>query len=383
VESVDVVVVGCGVIGASVAYHLGKRDAGLKVLVLEREKSPCTGSTPLSAGGIRAQFTSEINILLSRYSIAFYETLAETLGCHFDFEQEGYLFVTASEETAERFRANVTLQQSHGVPVELLTPAQIAERWPFLETGDLVLGTFCGTDGYADPYEATMGLYQAAKRSGVSFRFATPVTGIEREDGRVTHVTTAHGKIATRWVIDCAGPWLKEVAALGGVELEAKPLRRCLWNTEPFDRIKGKIPLTIDMDSGFYTRSESGGLMLGLANHDEPYGFNTVVDDDWLPEVIERALHRIPSLEHAEVNQGWAGLYSTTPDHLPILGEVPWLKGFVTAGGFSGHGFMHAPAAGLVCSEIVLDGASKTIDVSALSIERFQGGELKPEANVI
>jgi sarcosine oxidase subunit beta len=386
VERADVVVVGCGVIGASVAYHLARREAGLKVLVLDKEKAPCTGSTPLSAGGIRAQFTTEVNVRLSTHSISFYETMADELGCHFDFEQEGYLFLTAQEATAARLRENVAFQQGLGVPVELVEPAAIAERWPHLKTDDLVLGSFCGTDGYADPYEATMGFYQAAKRAGgVEYRFATPVAAIDHEDGKVTGVTTGSGsKISAPWVIDCAGPWLREVGAMGGVELEAHPVRRCLWNTEPFEAIPGKIPLTIDMDTGFYTRSESGGLMLGLANHDEPYGFNSVVDDDWLPEVIERAIARLPILEQAEINRGWAGHYSTTPDHLPILGEVPWLKGFVVAGGFSGHGFMHAPACGLLMSEVVLDGGAKTIDIAPLSIERFKdGAELTAEKNVI
>jgi sarcosine oxidase subunit beta len=386
VESADVVVVGCGVMGASVAYHLAARKSGLKILVLEKEKSPCTGSTPLSAGGIRAQFTTEVNIRLSQYAISFYERLATELECHFDFEQHGYLFVTADAATGERFRRNVDLQRSLGVPVEVLEPAEIAARWPHVRTDDLVLGTFSAKDGYADPYEATMGFYGATRRSkGAEFRFATPVTKIEHEGGRVTHVVTAHGRIATQWVIDCAGPWLREVGAMGGVEIEAYPVRRCLWNTEPFKEVDDKIPLTIDMDTGFYTRSESGGLMLGLANPDEPQAFNSVLDDDWLPEVIERALHRIPALEHAEINRGWAGHYSTTPDHLPILGEVPWLKGFVSAGGFSGHGFMHAPTTGLLVSEIVLDGGAHSIDISSLSIERFQGGAqgLEREVNVI
>ena len=383
-ETADVVVVGCGVIGTSVAYHLARRQAGLKVLVLEKEKAPCTGSTPLSAGGIRAQFTSEVNIRLSRYAIDFYERMAQELECHFEFEQAGYLFLTAESATAARVRENVALQTRLGVPVEVLDPAAIQARWPFLETSDLVLGTFCQTDGYADPYEATMGFYQACRRlDGVDFRLACPVTGIGIEGGKVTHVETNHGRIATKWVIDCAGPWLREVAELAGIDLPAVPVRRCLWNTEPFPQIPGRIPLTIDMETGFYTRSESGGLMLGLANKDEPAGFNGVVDDDWLPVVLEAALKRIPILEEAGIGRGWAGHYSVTPDHLPILGEVPGVEGFLAVGGFSGHGFMHAPPAGLLMSEIVLDGKAHTVDISSLSITRFADGNLHPEVNVI
>jgi len=384
-ETADVVVVGAGVIGTSVAYHLAKRNSGLKVLVLEKEKAPCTGSTPLSAGGIRQQFTTEVNIRLSRYSVDFFERMSEELGCVFDFEQHGYLFFTAQDATAERVRQNVALQTSLGVPVETLTREQIAERWPFLKTDDLLIGTFCPTDGYADPYEATMGFYQAVKRNpDVNYRFATPVTGIEVVGGKVKSVTLGSGStIQCQWVIDCAGPWLREVAQLAGIEIPAYPVRRCLWNTEPFEPI-GTIPLTIEMDTGFYTRSESGGLMLGLANADEPPGFNDVLDDDWLPEVIERGIMRIPILEEAEINRGWAGHYSITPDHLPVLGPVPGVEGFLSAGGFSGHGFMHAPATGLLMSEWVLDGEPQTIDVSSLSIERFTSGEdLVHEVNVI
>lgn len=385
-EQADVVVVGAGILGTSVAYHLAKRAAGLKVLVLEKEKAPCTGSTPLSAGGIRAQFTSEVNVRLSQHAIAFYERLANDLECHFDFEQHGYLFLTADEATGARFRQNAEFQRGLGVPVEVLDPAEIKRRWPHVETSDLVVGNFSAKDGYADPYEATMGFYQATRRlaTGVEFRCATPVTGIHHEDGRITGVSTERGSIKTTWVIDCAGPWLREVAALAGVDLQAQPVRRCLWNTEPFELIKNKIPLTIDMDTGFYTRSESGGLMLGLANNHEPPGFNTILDDDWLEVVIERALIRIPCLEQAEINRGWAGLYSITPDHLPILGEIPWLKGFLSCGGFSGHGFMHAPPAGQLMAEIVCDGAATSIDISSLSIERFKDGvPLHAETNVI
>lgn len=383
-EQADVVVVGCGVIGASVAYHLARRQSGLRVLVLEREKAPCTGSTPLSAGGIRQQFTTATNIELSKRSVRFYETMAQELECHFEFEQHGYLFVTADPATGARFRENVALQRSFEVPVDVLEPVEIASRWPHVRTDDLVCGTFCPTDGYADPYEATMGFYAATKRlGGVEFRFATPVARIEAQGERVSVVHTSHSQIETRWVVDCAGPWLREVGAMAGLELEAHPVRRCLWNTEPFPQIAKKIPLTIDMDTGFYTRSESGGLMLGLANADEPPGFNFVLDDDWLPVVIEKALHRIPCLEQAGINRGWAGHYSTTPDHLPILGEVPWLRGFVSAGGFSGHGFMHAPATGQLVAEIICDGGAHSIDISSLSIERFRGGALTKEVNVI
>ncbi|MEZ6185211.1 MAG: FAD-binding oxidoreductase [Planctomycetota bacterium] len=385
-ESADVVVIGAGVIGTSVAYHLSQRNAGLKVLVLEKEKAPCTGSTPLSAGGIRQQFTTEVNVRLSRYAVDFYERMAQELECVFDFEQEGYLFLTAEGETAERVKENVALQTSLDVPVEVLEPAEIRKRWPFLETGDLVLGTFCQTDGYADPYEATMGFYQAVKRDpNVSYRFASPVTGIEVSQGRVQSVTLGSGsQIACQWVIDCAGPWLREVGLLAGIEIPAQPVRRCLWNTEPFAEIQGKIPLTIDMETGFYTRSESGGLMLGLANVNEPPGFNDILDDDWLPEVIEAAVKRIPCLEQAEINRGWAGHYSVTPDHLPVLGPVPGVEGFLSAGGFSGHGFMHAPSTGLLMAEWVVDGKAHTIDVSSLSIERFKDGtELVHEGNVI
>ncbi|RMG09434.1 MAG: FAD-binding oxidoreductase [Planctomycetota bacterium] len=384
-ETADVVVVGCGVVGASVAYHLGRRGAGQKVLVLEREKAPCTGSTPLSAGGIRQQFSSEVNVRLSRLSVDFYTRMAEELGCDFEFEQRGYLFVTADEGTAARMRENASLQRRLGVPVEEVSAAEVARRWPYVRSDDLVLGTFCPTDGYADPYEATMGFWQAARRlPGVEFRFATPVVRIEHEGERVTHVVTQHGRIAAGWVVDCAGPWLREVGRMADLDLAAEPIRRCLWNTEPFAGIEGRIPLTIDVDSGFYTRSESGGLMLGLANPDEPPGFNFVVDDDWLPVVVEKGIDRIPCLAEAEVNRGWAGHYSTTPDHLPILCEVPWLRGFVSAGGFSGHGFMHAPATGLLVSEIILDGGARSVDIGALSIERFRGdAKLVPEATVI
>jgi sarcosine oxidase subunit beta len=375
-----VVVIGAGCIGASVAFRLAQR--GASVVVLEREPMAGTGSTGHCAGGVRQQFSTAVNVLLSKASVATLERFREEVGSDPGFDQCGYLFCLADEESWREFQKQLALWRSLDVPAEALSPVQAKEIVPGLEIGDLVGCTFCPTDGIADPHLVTQGFVAAARGHGAQFEFARPATGVVVESGRVRGVRTEAGDISCSTVVNAAGPFAAEVAKWAGLELPVSPVRRQMFTTQPLAWVNQRFPMIVDMKSGVYMHRESGGILVGLADKNEPPSFNTNIDFDFRDLVFSLAMERVPALEEAEYRAGWGGLYETTPDHNAILGPVPGLEGFQCANGFSGHGFMHSPAVGQVIAGMILDGRSP-IDVSELSIERFQRHELLVEANVI
>lgn len=381
-ETADVVIIGGGIIGGSVAWHLARRQAG-RIVVLEKEKHTGRGATAYSAGGIREQFSSAVNIRMSHYSLDVYGRFHEEMEQDIDYKKAGYMFLAASEASAAALRRNVALQNELGVESRLLTAAEARERVRDLHVDDIRLAAFNARDGYVDPSSICQGYIQRARDLGVEFRTRTAVMGLTVEDGRVTGVETAAGTIATGVVVNAAGPYLREIGLMGGIDVPAHPYRRMLFITEKFSLSPNLVPLTIDMDTGFYFRQEGEGLMIGLANAAEPSSFDTTLDWDYLPTILEHALHRIPTVENAEIGKGWAGLYDITPDHHALLGAFPERPNLYLAGGFSGHGVMHAPAAGRVISEMILDGEALALDVSVLAPTRVREGQLLHETNVI
>ena len=376
----DVVVVGAGVIGASVAWHLARR--GVKALVLEREKVAGNGSTGHCAGGVRQQFSTPVNVDISRLSIEAFARMTQELDYEGDlYWPVGYLFCVPDAGRWKTFEADAAMQRARGVNVETLTPADVARRFPLLRTDDLHGATFCGDDGLADPHGVTAAYFAAAKRLGATFEFACEVTGVTVDGDRVTGVTTAQGTVATPAVVNAAGPHAAALAATAGVDLPVQPVRRQIFTTQPVDWLPADFPMVVDMGTGVYMHRESGGLLLGLADRDEPPSLNTNIDFDFRDRVFLAGFERLPRLEEAEYRAGWAGLYEVTPDHNAILGPSG-VDGFWLANGFSGHGFMHAPAVGALVSEWIVDGRTR-LDVSALSLERFAGRPLTVEANVI
>jgi sarcosine oxidase subunit beta len=352
------------------------------VVVLEREPFSGSGSTSKAAGGIRAQFSSEINVRLSMLAIDHYERFADEMETGPVFFQVGYLFVLADPDRWASFRDQADMQRALGLPVETLTPAEVHARVPALHVDDVLGATFCRRDGLANPHEITQGFEQQARRLGASFRFGEPATGMRIEGGRVAAVTTAAGEVATPMVVNAAGPWAAEVARWAGVDLPVRPIRRHCFTTEPLAFVHDQLPMIVDMASGVYMHRESGGLLLGLANREEPEGFDTSVNWDLLERVVEPAMHRLPALADAQVSNAWAGLYETTPDHNAVLGPPAGVAGLMLANGFSGHGLMHAPAVGQLIAEWIVDGRP-SIDLSPLRLERFAGHEVTAEANVI
>lgn len=382
----DVLIIGGGVIGCSIAYHLARR--GCRKVVVVEQQTIGSGSTAKAAGGIRQQFSHESNVRMAMYSVNFFEHFHERLELPpntggVGFTQIGYLFLLSTDKAFTAFHEAATRQQQLGLPVEVLTPEQVGTRWPWLSMHTIVGATFCPTDGYGNPHEVTQAFATQARHLGVSFVEGTRVSAITRQGAKIVTVETNQGTFSPGSVVICAGPWSGELGRLAGVEIPVSPLRRMCFTTDPFDAIPHDAPMTIEMPNTFHFRPEGSGFLLGTSDQHEPYGFNTTVNWEWLNTVVEDAVKRVPLLEQARIYHGWAGLYETSPDHNAILGPIPEVENLLVATGFSGHGFMQSPATGMIISECILDGQTHTIDVHDLGIERFATEQLVPEKHVI
>ena len=372
-KTADVVIIGGGVIGVSIAYHLAMKRVG-RIILLEKGQLG-EGSTSRCVGGIRTQFSTEINIFFSLESIKTFERFEEEFGINPEFKRIGYLFLATTELEMGVFKENIKLQRKLGIPVELLNPNEIKARWPYLRVDDILGGTFCPWDGYAGPNEVLSGFVSGAKKAGVGIYEGTEVLGILLSKGKVNGVKTKREEISTPIVVNAGGPFASVIGEMAGVKIPVKPLRRQIFITAPFHLTNQTIPLTIDFHRGWYFRREVDGLLLSGPLDSEP-SFNLGIDYEAMAETSENAIYRVPALERAHIARGWAGLYEISPDHHAILGKVPEVEGFILANGFSGHGFQHSPAVGKVIAELIVEGKPTTIDISPLSIERFEKGEL-------
>jgi sarcosine oxidase subunit beta len=384
-QTAEVVIIGGGIVGSSIAYHL--TCAGCRnVLVLERESATGKGSTGKSMGGVRAQFSTPLNIQMSLYSIPFYATFEERLGYPCDYRPQGYLFCAMTERHIAYLRANFEKQVAMGLKnVRLVEGSEIRAMFPQLRGDDIVGGSFCSSDGFVDPYSAMNGFMTWAVDHGATLRKNTVVTGLVTEEGGIAGVETSRGPVATRKVVNCAGAWAGSVAKLAGVDLPVEPLRRMLVPSEPFDEFPHTAPMIIDMSNGFHFRPESRGFLLAWNDPEETPGFKTEFDPGFVEKILTRAADRVPCFANLPVNpkRAWAGLYEMTPDHHPILGETPEVPGFFLANGFSGHGVMHAPATGKILSDLILTGKTDLIDGSLLDLARFAEGRLIHETAVL
>ncbi len=385
IPSAEVVIVGGGIVGASIAYHL--TAAGCRnVLVIERESHSGKGSTGKSMGGVRAQFSTPVSIQMSLYSIGFFRDFDEVMRHPSGYRAQGYLFVATTDNHLESLRRRHEIQIKEGLTnTELLNRDEVMRIVPQLRSDDIVGGSFCPTDGFVDPYSVMIGFMLRARDRGAQWMFDTTVTGIDLDARGITGVQTSRGTVATPVAVNAAGAWSAQIANLAGVDLPVVPLRRMLVPTEPFGNIARSAPMTIDMATGFHFRPEGLGLLLAWADPEETPGFKTSFDRAFIEKILTRGVSRLPALEKAEVNptRAWAGLYEMTPDHHPILGRVPGIERFYMATGFSGHGVMHSPATGKILAELILQGASSLIDTSLLDYARFAEGRLIEEVAVL
>lgn len=377
----DIVIIGGGVMGASAAYHIAKR--GVKnIVLLEKEEFFGTGATGRCAGGVRYQFSTEINVKLSQGSLPMIERFKEEIGQDVNYIQCGYLLVATNEKDAATFKHNVEMQNRLGVPTQLLNGDEVRARLPRMKFDDAIAGTFNQKDGIVDPNSVVMGYVSAAQKMGVQAVTKAEVAGITVSGGEVRVVATSLGGIETRMVLNTAGPWSGLIGQMAGVELPITPLRRQMFTTNALKEVPADFPFVIDFAQSLYFHREGEGLLIGMSNQNETPGFDQNVDEDFELVNLEAAIERMPLVEKASRASHWAGLYEVTPDAHPIYGGTD-VKGFTVCTGFSGHGFMHGPISGKLMSEYILDGNFSTLDVSMLDLKRFEEGRLIKEYNVV
>jgi len=376
-----VVIIGAGIIGGSIAFHLLERDPRLRVVMLEKETEPGTGATSKATGGVRFQFSTEANVRLTQLSYRYFTHDREILGCSVDFLRHGYLFVTT--DAASSAAATWSSSAGLGVASELLTPSRIQTHLAPLVTTDLVGGTFCADDGSADPYSLLAGFLAVALSRGLRVLTGRPVIGIVKAGERVIGVRTPGEEWSAPIVIDCAGPHADEIGAMAGVDIPSKPYRRQVMVTEPLPVLPPVFPLIVDLDTGFYVHRQGlSAVLMGGTDKDIKPGHDTTVDWDAFDAVFRAAALRVPPLAEAQVMRAYAGVRDLTPDYHGILGPAAQAPGFHVACGFSGHGFMHSPAIGILMTEMLLDGRASSMDIQALSLDRFAAGRLRAEANM-
>ncbi|MGH3242549.1 MAG: NAD(P)/FAD-dependent oxidoreductase [Spirillospora sp.] len=379
VSEADVVVIGGGVMGTSIAFHLA--EAGVRRVVLVERDELGSGSTCKAAGGVRAQFSDEVNIRLGTRSLEAFTRFGERPGQEIDLRQVGYLFLLSRPEDVAAFERGVALQNDLGVPSRMISAAEARRLSPMIETDGLLAAAFSPDDGHCTPESVVLGYATGARRHGATIVTHCEVLGIETGgNGEIKAVETNRGRVETPAVVCAAGAWSAAVGRMAGAELPVEPLRRQIVFTEPIPGLPRPVPMTIDFATSFYFHGEGEGLMLGMSDPQERPGFRLDVSDAWLPRLTDAIGVRAPRLLDVGLTGGWAGLYEVTPDHNALIGEDAAVSRFLYATGFSGHGFLQGPAVGEVVRDLYL-GREPFTDVSPLSAARFAGDDLRPELN--
>jgi sarcosine oxidase, subunit beta len=377
----DVVVIGAGAIGLSVACEL--RRLGADTMVLEAKAAPGLGSTGKAMGGVRAQFSTSPNISFSAYSIAAYKRLAAAHADILTFHQVGYLLVAGNPDIALSLRARAELQRSLGIETELLSAARLSAIAPYLRPDGIETASFHAHDGFLDPHSVTTALVRELRSLGAKISANAPVTALAAQGASGFRVRTALGDLTTGWVVNAAGPDAAEVAALIGSNLPVIPVRRNLAFIDgPREPL---MPMSVDLDTGVVVRREvGGGYVVAFADPSDPPTKSITLDPAFLPKVAARIGNRFPFLENVPINsrQCWAGLYPETADHQSVIGAFPNVPRVMHCAGFGGHGLMHAPAAGLAVAELITRGTCTTFDLHIFRPTRFAEGDLTPETAI-
>lgn len=388
----DAVVVGGGVMGTSVAFHLA--EAGADVLLLESGELG-RGSSGKPIGGVRAQFSDRANVELGRRSLELFEDFRHRPGARIGLRQTGYLFALPTDDDVALFDRSVAVQRDCGVDSRLLTVAEARRLNPYLSATAYAGAAFAPRDGWAHPAAVVAGYADGARRHGAGVVTHAPVTAVEpAADGRLT-VVTPQGRVTTATLVVCAGAWSRAVGALVDLDLPVDPVRRQIAFTAPLEPAPPTIPFTIDFGTTFYLHNADsrGTLLLGASEPGVPVGFDTTYDPGWEPWLHDLAARATPALADAPLTGGWAGLYELTPDHDALVGEAPRPAGaggdarVLYACGFSGHGFLQAPAVGEAITDLYLGRAgtpaARGVDVSAFDARRFGARRTRTEANII
>jgi len=375
-----VVIIGAGMVGASIAFHLtrlGEKD----VFILEKSYVS-SGSTGRCAGGIRQQWSTRNNVRLAMRSVEWFKRMKEDTCMDVEYKQGGYLILSFDEKEAEEFAENVKMQKEEGLEVEVLTPKQVKRRFPYVNVEGVKLATFCPTDGHANPHLANFAYIRRSVENGARLFTKTEVKEIDVSNGTVKGVWTNAGYIECEVVINAAGPWSKDVGEMVGIDLPTESYRHQILVTEPLENMMD--PMIISFSGNFYIRqTRHGSFLMGQGDKDERPGINRKVTAKFLLEMVNKMSRRFPFLRNLRVIRQWSGEYNMSPDAQPIVGLSENVSGYFYAVGFSGHGFMVAPAVGEAIAEWIVFGKPKSVDVSQLSLERFKGKEFLKERSVV
>lgn len=367
----NVVIIGGGISGCSIAYHLAK--AGMKEIVVVEKAYLTSGATGRCGAGVRQQWGTKMNCILAKKSVEFFEGAQEELEYdgNIEFKQEGYLVIASDEAEALQFEKNVALQNSLGIPSKVLTKEEAKKIVTHLNTDVVHSATFCETDGHLNPFTMTDAFYKAAKRLGVTFYTYTEVLSIERNAHEITAVVTDKGTIKTNIVVNAAGGYAKEVGLMVDVDIPVYSENHEILVTEPVEKMQG--PMVISFSKNIYCQqTPHGAFIMGRGDKDMPKGHDISSSWKFLDEMAKTVTKLLPPIGHLRVIRQWGGLYNMSPDHQPIISGTKQLKGFYIACGFSGHGFMLAPMTGLLLSEMIL-GTKPSMPLEDLSLDRFDG----------
>ncbi|HEU5040514.1 MAG TPA: FAD-dependent oxidoreductase [Gemmatimonadales bacterium] len=381
-----VAVIGAGVIGASVAYHLARR--GRSVMLLDRSDGPGRGSSGRATGGFRAQYGTAINVRLSLLAREKLRCFAAETGVDPEYRTTGYLWLAATPAELAVLRQGQAVQHAEGLTEATeVSPDEIARLNPALDLQGIVGGVFCPTDGFITPTRILAGYIAGAERHGARVHWGVEATGFgRRRDGTLGSVRTSAGDIEIAAAVNAAGAWAASVAAWAGVDLPVTALRRQVAVTGPFDRLPARMPMTIFAGDGFHLRVLEGRVLLLWPTPGIPgRPYDAAVDPAWIESVVAKAHRRVPVLREAVIDPAacWGGLYEMTPDKHAVLGPAPGCSNLFLANGSSGHGVMHSPALGQLLAEIICDGAATTLDVGPLRPSRFAEGALNPVSELL
>jgi sarcosine oxidase subunit beta len=378
--SAEVVVIGGGAIGTSIAFHLA--EAGVTDVVLLERDELGAGSTCKAAGGVRAQFSDQINIELGARSLEAFTRFGQRPGQEIDLHQVGYLFLLSTPEDVESFERDVKLQNELGVTSRMIDVAEAKQLSPLISTDGLLAAAYSPDDGHCTPESVVLGYATAARRLGATLLTGVTVTGIEVEGGEARRVVTDRGTMTAGTVVCAAGAWSQAIGEMVGTTLPVTPVRRQIIFTEPMPELPPVVPFTIDFATSFYFHREGRGLLLGMSDPEQEPGFHLGYSEEWLPRLGDAIAARAPRLLDVGLTDGWAGLYEVTPDHNALIGRSS-TPNFLYATGFSGHGFLQAPAVGEVIRDLHL-ARTPFVDITPLTAERFtNGAQARPEAHIV